>query len=141
MNNVAHHVMTSNSWAVVAGAGIALYCVVSGVQTYVHVFGGDLRRVRSRLRLRARLALDKTGFIGAVLARHTLLVTLNVLVFSLSLNLLSASRAANVQSMSADVLETGLSILAGFCLFLVVVIATMTFALCNAVVRLAEPDA
>ena len=138
MTGVAHVVMESSAWTLSAVVLIAGFCLVSIHQTYVHIAGGNLTTLNTMLRQRAVLCLDKTGVVGAVLARHTLLVTLDLLVFNLSLNLLAAVRATDVQSMQATLLEYSLMTCATVCALLVVAIAVTTFALCNEVVRLAE---
>ena len=137
MTGVAHTVMTNSLWGTLAVLLMALFCVVSLHQTYRQILGGGLASFGERLRRRAALCLDKSGFIGAVLARHTVLVTLNILAFNLSLALLSTIRALG-GPMSSPVLQYSLVALAAICVCVVLIIAVTTFALCNEVVRQAE---
>jgi len=138
MDTVAHQVMADHFWTIAAVVVIWAYCLATAQQTFAHIVGGNFSGFRVRLRQRARLCLDKTGFVGALIARHTLMVTVNVLALNLSLNLLSSIRAMDDHSMQYDTLKTSLYILCGVCIGLITVIAAITLALCNEVVRMAE---
>ena len=138
MTNVAHTAMTSHFWSIAAVVIIGLYCVISSYLTGVHIVGGSPMGLRARLQRRAKLCLDQTGFVSAVITRHTVLVTMNALVLNFSLNLLAALRALNDQSAAALRLITGFEILAGVCIALIVVIAVVIFVLCSDIVKLAE---
>lgn len=138
MASVAHRAMTSDLWGTLALSLIALFCAVSIYQTWRHIIGGGPSDFAGRLRRRAALCLDRSGYIGAVLARHTVLVTLNIVALNMSLALLSTVRALDGGTMSAPVLEWCLMALATVCGIVVLIIAVMTFALCNEVVRQAE---
>ncbi len=138
MESVAHQVMADHFWTVAAVTAIWFYCLATAQQTYAHIVGGDLKGFRIRLKQRAKLCLDKTGFVGALIARHTLMVTVNVLALNLSFNLLAAIRAMDDHSMGYQSLRLSLYLLSGVCIGMVIIIATITLALCNEVVRLAE---
>ena len=138
MSDVAHTAMSSHFWSIAALLLIGLYGAVSSYLTVVHIIGGSPIGLRARLRRRARLCLDQTGFISAVITRHTLLVTMNVLMLNFSLNLLSLLRALNDQSAVALRLILGFEILIGVCVALITLIAVVIFVLCSDIVKLAE---
>ncbi len=140
MGEVARMVTAEHEWTAAAVGLVALYGCISLFQTYVLIFGRDLRGFRARLQSRARLCLDRTGFVGALIARHTLLVTINVLALTLSLNLLSAIRGMDDHSAAYALLTHSLQALAVVSVGQVIVIATISLALCNAVIRLAEEE-
>ena len=138
MSDVAHTAMSSYFWSIAAILLIGLYSAVSCYLTIKHIIGGSPVGLRARLQQRARLCLDQTGFISAVITRHTLLVTMNVLMLNFSLNLLSALRALNDQSVVALRLILGFELLAGGCIALIIIIAMVIFILCSNIVKLAE---
>jgi hypothetical protein len=138
MNDVAHQVMADHFWTVAAVTMIWIYCLATAQQTLVHIVGGNPRGFRVRLKQRAKLCLDRTGFVGALIARHTLMVTVNVLALNLSLNLLSAIRAMDDYSMAYDTLKLSLYTLSAVCIGMITLIAAITLVLCNEIVRQAE---
>ena len=138
MNDVAQMVMGSHYWASVAVAMVTAYCLVSGYLTFRYIIDSPVGDLRARLAVRAALCLDRTGVVGAVIARHTLLVTMNVVALNLSLHLLSALHGLSGPSRSAHLLEMTLETACGVCIALVLLIAILTFALCNEIVRQAE---
>ncbi|MBX9796255.1 hypothetical protein [Sphingomonas sp.] len=137
MNAIAHEVMTNDGWARLAIALMLCFVAISAHQTWRHVLGG-VRDFSARMTARAKLCLDRSGFIGAVLARHTVLVTLNILALNLSLDLLAVVKALSGGAMVAPVLEGTLALVMGSCILTIAVIAVITFRLCNEVVRQAE---
>jgi hypothetical protein len=140
MSDVAHQVTGDHTWSMLAVGLILAYCLVSAWLTYRYVIGGNLRELSHRLRDRAALCVKRTGYVGALIARHTVLVTLNVLVLNLGLNLLSAIRPMDDHSIAYSVLTTGLEFMAAVCVGLVALIAAITFTLCNEAVRQAEDE-
>ncbi len=95
MSDVAHTVMADPWWTRAVIALVVAYALVSLHLMRVQIIGRGLRGFGDRLKARARLSLEKSGYVGAQMARHTLLVTMNVLALNLSLNLLNAIRAAS----------------------------------------------
>jgi len=138
MTDVAQTAMANNYWAFVAVALVVIYCVVSCYLTFAYVIDWRLWGLRARLKARAKLCLDRTGFVGALITRHTLLVTMNVIVLNLSLNLMSALRGMDAQSVASGILTKSLELACVVCVALILFIAVVTFALCSEVVRLAE---
>jgi len=138
MTDVAQTAMASDYWSFAAVALVGVYCLVSGYLTYAYIIDGRMRGLRARLKARAKLCLDRTGFVGALITRHTLLVTMNVIVLNLSLNLMSALRGMGAPSGPSSVLTTSLQVACVVCVALILLIAVVTFALCSEVVRLAE---
>ena len=137
---VAQMVTATHEWTAATVGLIVLFGCISLFQTYVLIFERDLRGFRARLESRAKLCLNRTGFVGALIARHTLLVTVNVLALTLSLNLLSAIRGMDDHSSAYAALTRSLQVLAAVSVGQVIVIATISLALCNAVIRLAEDE-
>ena len=140
MNDVAHMVVQDHFWTICAVALMLGYCVISIILTFRYIVGGDVGNFGLRLRRRGRLCLDQTGYVGALIARHTVLVTANVLALNLSLNLLSVIGAMDDRSNANMLIQAGLHGLAGVCIVTVVVIAAITFALCNEIASQAEND-
>ena len=140
MTDVAHVAMTSHFWSIAAILIIGLYCVISFYLTLRHIIGGSPIGLRARLLRRAKLCLDQSGFISAVITRHTVLVTMNGLVLNFSINLISALHVLNDQSAAASRLITGFEILAGVCFALIVLIAIVIFVLCSDIVKMAESE-
>jgi hypothetical protein len=138
MSDVAHNAMASHFWANSALFAVALYCIVSASLTYSHIFGGSFKHLGERMKQRASLCLKRTGFIGGVLTRHTLLVTMNVLVFNVALNFHSTLRGMDDGTSAVARLLLGSEVLAGVCLVLILIIAVITFILCGEVVRQGE---
>ena len=136
MNDVAHTVMADPWWTWAVLALVVSYCLGSLYLVHVQIVGRDLRGFGDRLKTRARLSLEKSGYVGALMARHTLLVTMNVL----SLNLLATIRAAS-DAGTFGLLKQALGLLAFVCAAEVLMIAAIILALSNAVIRLAEDDA
>ncbi|WP_295636066.1 hypothetical protein [Novosphingobium sp.] len=139
MSDVAHVVMAEPWWTRAVMALAFAYALGSLTLLRVQIVGRDLRGFGARLRMRARLSLEKSGYIGALMARHTLLVTMNVLALNLSLNLLNAVRSAS-DAGTYGLLKQVLGWLAFTCAAEVIVIAAIILALCNAVIRLAEDN-
>lgn len=140
MNDVAHTVMADPWWTWAVLALVVSYCLGSLYLVHVQIVGRDLRGFGVRLKTRARLSLEKSGYVGALMARHTLLVTMNVLALNLSLNLLATIRAAS-DAGTFGLLKQALGLLAFVCAAEVLMIAAIILALSNAVIRLAEDDA
>ena len=138
MNDVAHMVTADHSWTITAFILIVSYCLISAAMTFRYIIGGDFRHFRSQLRKRARLCLQQTGYAGAIIARHTVLVTLNVLVLNLSLNLHAMIKMMDDHSDADLLLQRGLNGLVGVCIAMIAIIGTITFALCNEVARISE---
>lgn len=138
MANVAHTAMTNDYWGFAAVLLVGIYCLVSSYLTYAYIIDGKISGLRSRLKARAKLCLDRTGFVGAVITRHTLLVTMNVIVLNLSLSLISVLRGMGAQSASTSTLTTSLELACVVCVMLILLIAVVTFVLCSEIVRLAE---
>jgi len=140
MSDVAQITMANDYWGMAAVALIGIYCLVSGYLTFAYVIDGPVRGLRARLKARAKLCLDRTGFVGALITRHTLLVTMNVIVLNLSLNLMTAIRKMGEQSASSEMLTMSLEVACAVCFALILLIAVITFTLCSEVVRLAEAN-
>ncbi len=138
--DVAQMVTTDHSWTIAAVVLILGYCLISVTLTYRYIIGGDIRGFRARLRERARLCLARTGYVGALISRHTVLLTANVLVLNLSLNLLSLIKQMEDSSDANQMLQNGLHVLAAVCIGSVAIIAAITFALCNEIARQAEDE-
>ena len=139
-HDVAHMVTTDHSWTISAVVLILAYCLVSLTLTYRYIIGGDIRGFGARLRQRANLCLSRTGYVGALIARHTVLLTANVLVLNLSLNLLSIIKQMDDKSDAQQMLQNSLQGLAAVCIGSVLVIAAITFSLCNEIARQAEDE-
>jgi len=138
MTDVAQTAMANDYWGFAAVALVAVYCLVSGYLTFAYIIDGPMQGLSQRLKARAKLCLDRTGFVGALITRHTLLVTMNVIVLNLSLSLMSALRGMGTQSASSEILTTSLQVACVVCVALILLIAVVTFALCSEIVRLAE---
>jgi hypothetical protein len=140
MSDVAHAVMTDPWWTRAVMALALIYSLGSFHLLRVQIIGRDVRGFGDRLKTRARLSLEKSGYVGALISRHTLLVTMNILALNLSLNLLSAIRAASDAAGTYILLKQALGTLALVCAAEILLIVAITLALCNAVVNLAEND-
>jgi len=138
MNSVAHDVTADHGWSILAVGLIVLYCLISLWATHRYILGGAFAGLRTRMRARARLCLARTGYVGAVITRHTLLLTVNALTLNLSLGLLAAIRAMDDHSQAYALLQTSLHGVAGLCIALIAGIAAFSFALCNEIARQAE---
>ena len=138
MNSVAHTVTADHGWTSFAVALIIAYCAISLWLTHRYLLGGALRGLAARMRARAHLCLARTGYVGAVITRHTLLLTLNALAYNLAMGLLGAIAAMDDHSDAYAMLKTSLHGAAALCIVLIAGIAAITFALCNEIARQAE---
>lgn len=138
MSDTARMIASDHSWTIFAVAVMLAYFLVSAALTYRVIVGGGTAQFTARLRKRAARCLDQTGFVGALLARHTVLITANVLVISLAFSLLSAIKSMDDRSTTVRTLELGLEFLAGSCILLVAITVTIIFLLCNEIVRQGE---
>ena len=67
---VAQMVTATHEWTAATVGLIVLFGCISLFQTYVLIFERDLRGFRARLESRAKLCLNRTGFVGALIARQ-----------------------------------------------------------------------
>lgn len=119
---------------------IAAYCAVMSYQTLHHIIGRNIRNIRALVRQRARMCLLRTGFAGALIARHTVLVTVNLLVLNLALSFLAQIDRMGALSDDLNALQAWLRILTGACLALIIIIALLIFAVCDEVIRQSEDE-
>ena len=137
---VAGMVTGNPFWTYAVIAMIVGYCAVMAYQTLNHIIGRNVRNIRALIRQRARMCLARTGFAGALIARHTVLVTVNLLVLNIALNFLSYIERMDHVAGDDLMLKRWLETLAGVCLSLIVIIALLIFALCDEVIRQSEKE-
>ena len=137
-------IIGQKDWVETALASLALLSAVRSTYDSVRrlaTFGvSSLRSFRAEVAKRAELCRTKTGYVGALLARYTAIITLNLLIINLALNIAGSFRSPGEGFFELSVINILLIISAFSCAASVSFLIYIIIAICNAVISQTEND-
>jgi hypothetical protein len=133
--------LTNNEWLQIAIAFLSLISsALTTSDTIRRLLTFRLKRFKGEVEKRAKFCRTMTGYVGALLARYTAIVTINLLVLNVALNLATIARTQETLLNGIPFLEEGFYLIAGVSAVSVLVVIWVILAVCNEVLRQAERE-
>lgn len=126
-------------WLTVAVSLVGAALSATDLIRRFHSYGlGALEKFRIETARRANLCTSKTGYVGALLARYTAIITLNLLLFNVLMNLTTMARTSVSALANVPYILEILYGSAVACALSVIFIVFIIMAICNEVLRSSE---
>jgi hypothetical protein len=130
------------------GAALALNVVFQFAYFTLHQIGsvgwqrsflGQLvNRRRKNIQIQAQNCREKTGYIGALLARYTAIITIALLLFNIAMNFAAIAKGNALSLIDISILSMSLYAIAMTCALCVFYLVFRIIAVCSEVIRQSE---